>query len=377
MAAARTGSRDGIEWRTDRRGKRSYRWIINRAPAKGGKLRGDWTGSHAEAKSGRAKALGEVAAGTASRPSALTVRETWENFIAQAKTGTAPSRSGRPFKPATLRGYERGWAKIDPELGAHRLTAIRRADVQAMIDRWAASGMSPSTIRNSLDPLRVIFRRAVVRDLVTVDPTDHLEVPADRDDKPMRFASREEAAALIAALPDDERALWAAAMYGGLRRGELRALRWADVNLAAGLIQVSRSWDDHAGEQTPKTLGSDRRVPVVPALAAMLRERMRATGRAGRDLVFGRSAAQPFIPTTARARALKAWKTAGLDPITLHQCRHTFASMMIAAGCNAKALSVVMGHASITITFDRYGKLMPGGEQEVGVLLGVYLDDDR
>jgi integrase len=46
---------------------------------------------------------------------------------------------------------------------------------------------------------------------------------------------------------------------------------------------------------------------------------------------------------------------------------------MIAAGCNAKALSVVMGHASISITFDRYGKLMPGGEAEVGRLLGAYL----
>jgi integrase len=50
------------------------------------------------------------------------------------------------------------------------------------------------------------------------------------------------------------------------------------------------------------------------------------------------------------------------DPPTLHDARHTFTSYMIDAGCDAKALSVVMGHASVSITFDTYGHLMPGGE---------------
>jgi integrase len=372
---AATGSRDGIEFRTTAQGKRSYRWVINRSKAKGGKLRGDWTDSNAEAKSGRAKALGEVAAGTASRPSALTLRDAWEQFLAQVEAGTAVSRSKRTYKLATIRGYTHSWSKIDSELGAHRLTDIRRADVQAMIERWSATGTKPSTIRNDLDPLRVIYRRAKVSDLVTVDPTESLEVPGDAHDEPMRFASRQEAAQLIAALPPGERALWATAFYAGLRRGELRALHWEDVDLAGGLIHVSRSWDDKGGEQTPKTKGSNRKVAIVPSLLAILKAHKAATGRSGSDLVFGRTAADPFVASTARARALKAWKAADppLFPITLHQCRHTFASLMIAAGCNAKALSVVMGHASITITFDRYGHLMPGGEQEVGKLLGEYL----
>jgi integrase len=54
----------------------------------------------------------------------------------------------------------------------------------------------------------------------------------------------------------------------------------------------------------------------------------------------------------------------GLEPIGLHECRHTFASLMIAAGVNAKALSTYMGHANIAITLDRYGHLMPGNEDE-------------
>jgi integrase len=62
-----------------------------------------------------------------------------------------------------------------------------------------------------------------------------------------------------------------------------------------------------------------------------------------------------------------------LERITPHACRHTFASLMIAAGVNAKALSTFMGHANISITLDRYGHLMPGSEAEAASLLDDYL----
>jgi integrase len=73
-------------------------------------------------------------------------------------------------------------------------------------------------------------------------------------------------------------------------------------------------------------------------------------------------------------RAKAAWKAARLDPITPHECRHTFASLMIAAGVNAKALSVYMGHSTVSFTMDRYGHLMPGNEDEAAGLLDAYLD---
>jgi integrase len=59
--------------------------------------------------------------------------------------------------------------------------------------------------------------------------------------------------------------------------------------------------------------------------------------------------------------------------VTLHDCRHSFASFAIAAGVNAKALSVYMGHSSVAITLDRYGHLMPGNEAEAASLLDAYL----
>lgn len=71
------------------------------------------------------------------------------------------------------------------------------------------------------------------------------------------------------------------------------------------------------------------------------------------------------------------WKNAKLDPIGLHEARRTYASMMIAAGVNAKALSEFLGHASISITLDRYGHLMPGAHGEAAGFLDTYLGETR
>ena len=79
-------------------------------------------------------------------------------------------------------------------------------------------------------------------------------------------------------------------------------------------------------------------------------------------------------PAGVAKRAKKSWADAKLDPIGLHDARHAAASILIAAGVNAKALSVYMGHASITITLDRYGHLFPGNEEEAAQLVDAYLD---
>ena len=99
-----------------------------------------------------------------------------------------------------------------------------------------------------------------------------------------------------------------------------------------------------------------------------------ATGRDGDALVFGRTAVDPFTPTTIRTRARKAWKAAKLEPLTPHEARHCAASYLIAAGLNPKQLSVYIGHSDIRTTYNRYGHLMPGGEAEAAAQLGRFLD---
>jgi integrase len=171
-----------------------------------------------------------------------------------------------------------------------------------------------------------------------------------------------------------DRALWATAMYAGLRRGELMALRWEDVDFDRGVIAVERAWDARARQTIePKTNAGRRTVQLASVLRAHLREHQLRTGRRV-GLIFGRDAVTPFEAEAVRKRAAKAFTDAELDAIGIHECRHTFASLMIAAGVNAKALSTYMGHSSITITLDRYGHLMPGNEDEAAGLLDEYLE---
>lgn len=98
-----------------------------------------------------------------------------------------------------------------------------------------------------------------------------------------------------------------------------------------------------------------------------------ARARIDEALVFGVTANVPFQATVVYRRADKAWEKAGLRRLRLHQARHTYASFMIAAGVNAKALSAFMGHSSIKVTFDLYGHLMPGTEAEAAAMLDRYL----
>jgi integrase len=88
--------------------------------------------------------------------------------------------------------------------------------------------------------------------------------------------------------------------------------------------------------------------------------------------VFG-TGDRPFVPTGVAKRADEAWTAAELPPIGLHDARHAAASVLIAAGVNVKALSAYLGHASITITLDRYGHLFPGNEDEAAELIDAYL----
>jgi len=285
-------------------------------------------------------------------PKPTSLKEFSAAWMAGAEDGNIRNRSGDRYKPSTLRGYEQAMREyILPGLGAAKLQALRRQDIQRLADELAASGISPATLCNALLPLRAICRRALSRGDIEVNPTAGIEIPAVRGRR-TRFATPREAQQLIDAAPAEDRVLWATAFYAGLRRGELQALRWEDVDLAGGVLHVRRSWDVKAGLIEPKSSAGRRKVPI----AAILRDHLvdhRLNARQG--LVFGRPDGTPFAASSIGLRAATAWKAAKLKPITLHECRHTFASLMIAAGVNPKALQTFMGHSSITITLDRDG----------------------
>jgi len=304
-------------------------------------------------------------------PAHTTVREAAEELVSGMKSGRVRNRSGDVYKPSAIRSYEAALRDhIVPRIGRTRLADVQHRDVQRIADELLADGRDPSTIRNALMPLRVVFRRAVEDGDLAVNPCTHLRLPAVRGRRE-RIASPEEAQRLLSPLPARDRPIWATALYAGLRRGELLALRWEDVDLANGVLRVERSYDEKERvEIEPKSRAGRRAVPIVGALRDILVAHKANQARAD-GLVFGGD--MPFQPSNVWRRAQRAWKRAGLKPIGLHEARHTFASVLIAAGVNAKAITTYMGHASIQTTYDLYGKLMPGSEAEAVALVDAYL----
>ncbi len=187
-----------------------------------------------------------------------------------------------------------------------RLADVQRRDVQRLADDLLAAGRDPSTIRNALMPLRVIYRRALQDGDVVLNPSTNLRLAASRGRRE-RIASPEQAAALIAVLPPPDRAVWALALYAGLRRGELMALKWDDVDLAAGVIRVERSWDAKSRLMVePKSRAGRRRVPIAAVLRDVLAEhKMVAEG----DLVVGGTEAG--LRSTARASSVALGPSGG------------------------------------------------------------------
>ncbi len=122
----------------------------------------------------------------------------------------------------------------------------------------------------------------------------------------------------------------------------------------------------------PKSRAGRRSVPIAAVLRDHLVEHKHEAGQ--HELVLATLNGNAFDPAMIAERSRRVWRWAGLEGITLHEARHTFASLMIAAGVNAKALADYTGHASVTITFDRYGHLLPGNEDEAASRLDAYLE---
>jgi integrase len=263
-------------------------------------------------------------------PTSVTFREYAERWLAGARDGTNLTRDLSAYKPSTVRSYTKHIGRIYPAIGAMRVSAIDRQDLQDAANRLTASGLSASSVRNTFDPVRKIFARAVRERLIAVNPTIGLELKApdgrrDWVDRPERVARA------LAALPERERGPWTVAFYAGLRAGEIQALRWCDVDYDRGVLCVEWSWDREVGQIAPKTRAGRRRVPMSMRVRRELRELQLRSGRRGDELVFGRTPELAFVPQVLHRHTRQAWQDAGLTdewaadgmlPPGLHDARH-------------------------------------------------------
>jgi integrase len=261
--------------------------------------------------------------------------------------------------PSTLADYRnvvRGY--LLPEFGEHTPLGkidIRRVD--AYRERMLSEGrLSRRSIQKILVLLHGILKRAKRRGWISSNPSEDVERITFRPTGEFNVLTPTEVAAVArAAVNEQDAALFTVAAFTGLRLGELRALRWGDIDFSKRLVHVRRSYTH--GEAGPPKSGKVRSVPLIDQAAAPLDALSRREHFTGEDdLVFGTRIGRPQDDSALRRRFYDALEGAGLgelrtkaDPLVFHDLRHTFGTLAVQA-FPLSDVKAYMGHADIQTT---------------------------
>jgi integrase len=350
----------GIYYRHNAAGKRVYEFVYRDSTG-----RQRWRGGCPTLKDAQ-DARGELLCRLRRGERVVPIKATFAEFARQWLADQ------QHLRPSTRERYR--WAiehHLIPRLGPFRLAEIRE-DIVAALVRDLSKTHRRSTVKAVINVLSGILGRAVRRGAVASNAVLGLE----RDEQPkgtpreMRILQRDEIGRLLESAPARHRPLLATLVFCGLRIGEALALRWSDVDLAAGRIRVRWQIDPKTGERVePKTPNAKRDVVLMPALATMLAEH-RIASRFSQDVdpVFSSAVGTPLLRSNVRHRILQpAVKRAGLHgaerpTLRTHDLRHTFASLLIATGASVVFVAAQMGHAKCTVTLDTYAHLFDARE---------------
>lgn len=293
------------------------------------------------------------------------------------------------LKPSSL-------ARVDATLSEHvlprwgdvPLSAVSNSDVRAWVAGLLASGMSASSTRKAVYVLRRILSAAVADRRLPYNPADDVPLPSDVTGE-QQFLTADQVddlADAMAGVLDGEgaryRALVLVAAFGGLRFGELGAVRRRRVDVLRARVEVAETLSDVAGELsfvTPKSKRSRRTVPLPRSVATELDKHMASYTAADADaLVFTTTAGTPVRRTGFR----RSWwqpavEAAKLEPLKFHELRHTYVSLLIDAGANPKEVSRWAGHSSVAFTLDRYGHLYEDRDDDLSDRLDALLEARR
>jgi integrase len=308
------------------------------------------------------------------------------------------------LKPSTRKGYaDLVAAYIVPHLGDVRLCDLTSAQVVKFYDTLRTSGrrrpskanpddrsLSESTVHHVHVCLSAAMAHAGEARLIEVNPLASLprraRPKATSGDKPELKAWTAEQARAFLAVADEDRlaALFELALATGLRRGELVALRWEDIDLERSVLAVRRNSVTvgyAVQDGTPKSSRArtvDLDAGTVAAIRAhrkrQLEERM-AWGEAWQDhgLVFTREDGTPLHPQTVRWHLGRLARAAKVPDVGVHGLRHTHATMGLAAGVPPKVMQERLGHASVQITIDLYSHVIPGMQADAASRIGALL----
>lgn len=262
--------------------------------------------------------------------------------------------------PGTLqkeRGHLRNY--LVPAFGQFQLASIQPQDIRmwmGKIDR------SPGTIRDIFATLRRILGTAVKDGVLGRNTCDAVDLPRDSVDKEMLFLTPEEVKRLAVAIDSRYQALIYLAAYGGLRWGEIAALRPGDLNMLRGTVEVRRSLSEISGHfvmQPPKS-GKPRTVLIPRTISQMIGDHANAHSNT-ENVIFASPEGKYLRRSLWYRRFYKpAVLEAGLNPsLRFHDLRHTSVALAIAQDVHPKVIQERLGHSSIRLTLDRYGHLLP------------------
>jgi integrase len=256
------------------------------------------------------------------------------------------------LKKSTLMDYESILrVHLIPFFGDQPLKEIDTTRVEAFVYLKQSEGKAPKSILNYLGVLSGIFGHARKRGWCNHNPVSLLEKPRVPRDTDIRFLTLPEIEAILEATAHTElgrtdRLVFLAAAMTGMRRGEVVALRWQDVDWTARVIRVRQNFT--RGEfGKPKSRRSSRAVPLANRLAEELQAHFRRTPYNGDlDLVFAHPASGHVLdPSKLRKRFLDCVQRAGVRQVRFHDLRHSFGTQMAAAGAPLRAVQEWMGHA--------------------------------
>jgi integrase len=280
-------------------------------------------------------------------------------------------------RPITADRYESAIRLyLAPALGAIKLRDLAPADIQAAFSKWAMSGrqrgeggLARSTLGLLRKTLHAALQRAVELELLARHPMEPLRRRLPNGKAPEAKAlDRDAISVLLDRVVGTYRPAIVLAVACGLRRGEIVALKWRNIDLDAATVTITESTVPiRGGTYTGKTKSGRTRTIALPAFVVaelgqhrlLMAERLLALGArlSGAHHVVAHEDGRAVNPSV-----LTAWCRQQFGK--LHQLRHSHASHLLSAGVNIKAVSARLGHASAALTLSTYAHLLPGADQD-------------
>jgi integrase len=277
-------------------------------------------------------------------------------------------------RPRTAAGYHFIVDKyLSPALGRLPLGQLRAQQIAGYCAEGVREGRAARSVLHDFRLLHKALKDAVQLGTLQLNPCDGVQPPRAVDNE-MKFLSPEEIMQLLntaATAPFPYPHLFRTLIYTGLRRSEALGLTWGNLDLDLCTMRITQTLHRIKGEftiQPPKTKSGRRMIDLAPSLAMALRDyRIQVDGlrlMLGKpltddDFVFAHADGAPLDPPTVTHMFIKTARRASLK-VRLHDLRHTYASVMLAAGVNIKQISTSLGHSNISITLNVYSHLLPG-----------------